>query len=183
LQKEKAELLESLDGLSQKFEKVTRDYRNLEDKHKHLQKSHEVECENGKKNDAVISQLKIRNSELEAALKAKGEVITRLEQGLSISEKNYILEKTKAADSELELMRSRQEIKAAADSIINLKKEAADKKAALQELTQQNTKLDRLVHNLDSTLSSYGMLEGELRTRILATEDYALQKEIQVQQL
>lgn len=54
---------------------------------------------------------------------------------------------------------------------------------SIKELSNQNTKLDKLVQQLDSTIYSYSQLEGELRTRIIASEDYAIQKEIEVKQL
>ena len=46
-------------------------------------------------------------------------------------------------------------------------------------MTLQNGKLDKLVKDLDSTIASYGILEGELRNRILVSENYATQKEIE----
>lgn len=44
---------------------------------------------------------KKRNSELEAALKDKTEVIIKLEKGLSTSEHNYLIQKAKSTENDL----------------------------------------------------------------------------------
>ncbi len=51
-------------------------------------------------------------------------------------------------------------MKVVSESVKQLKKETQDKNLSIQELSDKNTKLDKIVHNLDSTVYSYGMLEG-----------------------
>lgn len=67
--------------------------------------------------------------------------------------------------------------------INSLQKTTQEKNNSINNLNAEKEKLGKLVVELDSTVYSYSQLSNQLRERILVSEDYALQKDIQYKQL
>lgn len=67
--------------------------------------------------------------------------------------------------------------------ISSLQKVTQEKNSSINSLNADKEKLGKLVAELDSTVYSYSQLSNQLRERILVSEDYALQKDIQYKQL
>lgn len=117
LQKERQELLENLDLFSGKFEKVTKDYNILDQKHRQLLEDFQSKCKELTSTQEAGDLLKKNQWELETALRNKTDLITKLEKGLSTSEQNFMIEKARNAENELALLRTKEEVKTAAFSI------------------------------------------------------------------
>ena len=69
-----------------------------------------------------------------------------------------MIEKAKNADNQVNLLKTKEEVKLAHLSIGELKQETAKKKACIQQLSMEKGSLEKTVQNLNTTVATYGVL-------------------------